>query len=160
MVRVRISSNQQRMNSSMAEQSPVKRQDESSSLSSSAVPFSAYGESKVEVSAPTTVSWACLSRRWRDHSHMERNPVGRVPLCGIENRLFANRGSRVRISFSPHKIGRVDREVMYRFAKRRLSVKRYKGSIPLLSAFNHRSFSEGGGLCERVNSIACLPVGR
>lgn len=40
-----------RMNSSMAEQSPVKRQDESSNLSSSAIPATLCRARKVEVSA-------------------------------------------------------------------------------------------------------------
>ncbi len=48
------------MNSSMAEQCPVKAKAESSNLSSSAISSPLSGEDKGEVSAPTMVSWACL----------------------------------------------------------------------------------------------------
>ena len=57
----------------MAELRLVKPRVESSNLSSSAI-----------VSAPTMVSWACLSRRWGDHSHNGEGPVGSPASGGMK----------------------------------------------------------------------------
>ena len=80
------------MNSSMAELRLVKPRVESSNLSSAAI-----------VSAPTMVSWACLSRRWRDHSHFGEGPVGQGS-C-LENSNPPKSGSGVRFPLSPQIFG-------------------------------------------------------